>query len=191
MRNTVKTLLSAVCLVPVIAFASTTIKDWGFEPNGDVRLEVGNDVVYVSPEQEVEYFDALMAARLQWPVDVKDEQLVIDVNAVPKEQQTLLAHRCGEKLTCSFAEVTQPVYACMLPKLESMILDQGGTIMGTWPSPDDVTGTVNFLVPSYSSTPFKLTFVHQSNTLDATILTAPKPYTLLWTSVELVLTSCK
>lgn len=184
-------LLSAACLLPVIAMAvPTTISDWGFEPDGELRVQVGEEVVFVSPEHQSQYFEALMAARMHWPVEVNQGELVIDTAAVPSEQLALLAYTCtDDDMNCTFTGVTKSKYSCMLPALQSMVETAGGTIY-EWPSPAATSGRARFIVPGYSPIEFNLTFTYQNPLLNTSIVTAPKPYYVLWEMMDKVIAKC-
>lgn len=191
--NIVKQLATSVCLLPFVAFAApATITDWQIESNGIARFEVGEQVVYVSPESQEEYRNGIMAARFQWPVDVKNGSLVIDTDLMPVEEQSLMAYTCTQdQLSCDFQGVTQSKYACMITGMKSMVVAAGGEIYGEWPSPTSKTGEVNFLIAAYSPIPFHLTFNYANPILSARILTAPQPYSLLWSTMDTMLLKCK
>jgi hypothetical protein len=203
--NLSKALLASTLLLPFASFAAAqTITDWGFEPNGELRVVVGNNPVIIAPDEDDrdEYFQALMAARFQWPVEVKNGELVIDKAAVPREELRLLA--CTTQ-TCPYDDITPTIYQCTLDTLAEYIVSDAvqGTILPPWPQgivngePVDGTQRANFTLPVDPTGPFAgeygidVTYTSATKHLEGFIAVSPtEKYGFMWAMVDSSVKAC-
>lgn len=198
----VKKMVGTLCLLPLVALAApATISDWRFEPNGDVRVVVDGEALYVSPSHSEAYFNTLMAARLQWPVEVKNGELTVDAANIPAGEQSLLT-TCTTT-TCSFENVERQTYACLLDKMETLIQNppppatNPGTITPPWPDPAQDTGVVSFTMPPFVG-PFTINvaFNEPAKVLTGVMVAKPTkpveiPNSVIWGYVDSALTACR
>ncbi|MFI4957458.1 MAG: hypothetical protein ACHQAX_09685 [Gammaproteobacteria bacterium] len=203
MLKKLKKCIGVSLLMPLMGFAaSTTINDWGFEPNGDVRAVVGEETVYVSSQDESEYFQALMAARLHWPVELVNGHIVVDASAVPASELSAITTCTGA--TCPFDGVTYDIYSCLLGEMEQMILNPPppATAPGkitSWPTlvegETSNVGVVSFTMPPFIG-PFTINVNWNEPALVGQIVAKPTkpvviPDSVIWGYVEAELNGCK
>jgi hypothetical protein len=198
-----KKVIGVSLLMPLMSFAaSEKISDWGFEPNGELRAVVGSETVLVSPQDEA-YVQSLMAARLNWSVELVNGHMVVDAASIPASQISAVTDCQGP--SCSFSGVSHAVYVCTLDAMEAMIKNppalpapfpppKPGSIT-QWPDPNASTGTVSFTMWPFKG-PFTINVAFNEPTLSGTIVAIPTEpiaisYSAVWGYVEVEVNKCK